>query len=93
MSKSESTALSSPHLSISNSFAPRQWFLTKGDNNENDDIALYPDGRTLVSRGEVVGFVRGYVPKLGWLIIGFQENIYNMKYLVAGIILLLLAKS
>ena len=93
MSTSKSTALLSPQLPISNRFVTSQWFLTKGDNNKNDDVALYPDGRTLVSRGEVVGFVRGYVPKLGWLVIGFQENIYCLKYLVTWIILALLAKG
>lgn len=71
----------------------RQWFLTKGDNNENDDVALYPNGRTLVSRSEVVGFVRGYVPKLGWFVIGIQDNLYYTKYGIFAIFILLLAKS
>lgn len=40
--------------------------ITKGDNNEVDDIALYPAGRQAVRRDEVVGFVRGYLPFVGW---------------------------
>lgn len=71
----------------------RQWFLTKGDNNENDDVALYPNGRTLVSRSEVVGFVRGHVPKLGWFVIGIQDNLYYSKYGIFAIVILLLATS
>lgn len=44
-----------------------------------DDASLYPEGRTLVMRDEVVGFVGGYVPFLGWLVIGFQDT-YWMRY-------------
>ncbi|KAH0335981.1 hypothetical protein KCU81_g8775, partial [Aureobasidium melanogenum] len=48
---------------------PTQLFLTKGDNNEADDVALYPRGRFTVARNEVIGLVRGYVPLLGWIAI------------------------
>lgn len=64
--------------------------MTKGDNNDVDDVALYPGNRTSVSTEEVVGFVRGYIPFLGWLVIGFQD-MYWPKYFIAifiGIILL-----
>ncbi|KAI2633925.1 putative signal peptidase complex catalytic subunit SEC11 [Xylaria nigripes] len=47
-------------------------FLTKGDNNVVDDVVLYPGQRTTVYRSEVVGFVRGYVPYVGWIVIAFQ---------------------
>ncbi|ROW00394.1 hypothetical protein VMCG_07332 [Cytospora schulzeri] len=57
----------------------KQQFLTKGDNNNVDDVALYPGNRTLVTRNEVAGFVRGYIPYLGWLVLGFQ-NLHWMKY-------------
>ncbi|KAI1377695.1 putative signal peptidase complex catalytic subunit SEC11 [Hypoxylon crocopeplum] len=50
-----------------------QIFLTKGDNNLLNDVALYPEDRTSVLRKEVVGFVRGYVPLVGWIVIGMQE--------------------
>lgn len=40
-------------------------FLTKGDNNEGDDLSLYPPGRELVKRSEIVGKVVGYIPALG----------------------------
>lgn len=33
----------------------------------------------MVTRDEVVGFVRGYFPFLGWLVIVFQD-IYWIKY-------------
>ncbi|KAI1743974.1 putative signal peptidase complex catalytic subunit SEC11 [Xylaria scruposa] len=60
-------------------------FLTKGDNNNVDDVALYPGQRTSVYRSEVVGFVRGYIPYLGWIVIVFQE-FYWVKY-TAGILI------
>lgn len=75
-------------LLTSNCCILRQGFLTKGDNNENDDVVLYPEGRTLVNRSEVVGFVRGYVPWLGWFVIGFQDNIYGTRYLAIAIVMI-----
>jgi signal peptidase I len=59
---------------------PSQVFLTKGDNNLFDDVSLYPGDRTLVSQEEVIGFVRGYMPLLGWIVIGFQD-VYWLRYL------------
>ena len=40
--------------------------LTKGDNNAFDDLELYPEGRNLVRRSEVVGCVVFYAPGVGW---------------------------
>lgn len=34
-----------------------------------DDVSIYPSGRTRVTRDEVVGLVRGYIPYLGWITI------------------------
>ncbi|KXT15015.1 hypothetical protein AC579_7772 [Pseudocercospora musae] len=61
---------------------PRQHFLTKGDNNDVDDVGLYPPGRTSVHRNEVVGNVAAYVPFLGWLAIAPREVLH--KVLVAS---------
>ncbi|KAJ5431032.1 hypothetical protein N7445_008764 [Penicillium cf. griseofulvum] len=44
----------------------KQMILTKGDNNAIDDSFMYLPGRPFALREEVVGLVRGYVPKLGW---------------------------
>ena len=38
-----------------------QLLLTKGDNNESDDLALYK-GRRYLNRSQVVGRVQGFVP-------------------------------
>jgi len=60
---------------------PRQLIVTKGDNNEFDDVPLYPPGRAFISRDGIVGLVRGYVPFLGWVLIALQEVIW-VKYLL-----------
>ncbi|KAI9661570.1 MAG: hypothetical protein M1821_008808 [Bathelium mastoideum] len=60
-----------------------QHFLTKGDNNENDDVALYPVDRHTVLRDEVLGIVRGYIPYLGWAAILPRELLRNINDLVA----------
>ncbi|KAI1208926.1 putative signal peptidase complex catalytic subunit SEC11 [Annulohypoxylon truncatum] len=63
-----------PGESSNGAISLRHTFLTKGDNNELSDVALYPMPRTSVSRKEVVGFVRGYIPFLGWVVIYLREN-------------------
>lgn len=51
----------------------RQLLLTKGDNNILDDSLIYPEGQEYISRDEVVGFVRFYVPLVGWPVILAQS--------------------
>lgn len=51
----------------------RQVMLTKGDNNDLDDGPLYPGDKAYVYRDEVLGFVRFYVPFVGWPIILAQS--------------------
>ncbi|KAK2750562.1 Signal peptidase complex catalytic subunit SEC11-like protein 2 [Colletotrichum kahawae] len=46
--------------------------LTKGDNNEINDVAIYPFGQTHVRQDQVVGLVRGYIPYVGQLTITTQ---------------------
>lgn len=55
-----------------------QHILTKGDNNEVDDVVLYPLGRQTVMRHEVVGLVTAYVPFLGWLAIAPRDVLQNI---------------
>ncbi|RDW86622.1 Signal peptidase complex catalytic subunit SEC11 [Aspergillus mulundensis] len=52
---------------------PQQLILTKGDNNLIDDMLLYPDGQDYLTRNEVLGFVRGYIPFIGWIVLVLQE--------------------
>ncbi|KAI2778245.1 putative signal peptidase I [Daldinia loculata] len=62
-----------------------QLILTKGDNNEIDDVALYPGSRKYVYRDEIIGVVRGYVPYLGWITILLNETPYLKVGLLAGL--------
>ncbi|KZL82221.1 signal peptidase [Colletotrichum incanum] len=51
----------------------RQLIRTKGDNNEIDDVALYAPGQTYVYRGQIIGLVRGYLPRIGLLTIAIGK--------------------
>ncbi|KAK4638911.1 Signal peptidase complex catalytic subunit S11C [Podospora pseudocomata] len=60
--------------------------LTKGDNNElNDSVGMmYPGGQEYISRREIAGFVRGYVPLLGWVVIFLQDPVRTMERLLSS---------
>ncbi len=66
----------------------RQLIVTKGDNNEVDDVPMYPDGQAVVTRAEITGLVVAYVPYLGWVTIALQK-IFETKYLVLLILIAL----
>ncbi|OJJ04883.1 hypothetical protein ASPVEDRAFT_137531 [Aspergillus versicolor CBS 583.65] len=53
----------------------KQTILTKGDNNAIDDRYMYVPGRPFALREEVVGLVKGYVPKLGWASVALQGGL------------------
>lgn len=42
----------------------------------------------MVGRDEVVGVVKGYLPYLGWLSIGLQENPLVTGSVIGGLLLL-----
>lgn len=49
--------------------------LTKGDNNNADDIELYPRGQWYLNREkEVIGSVVGYIPFVGYVTIMLSEH-------------------
>jgi signal peptidase len=50
-----------------------QLILTKGDNNLIDDTTLYPEGQDYLPRNQILGFVRGYIPFIGWSVIVLQD--------------------
>ncbi|CAG8909025.1 unnamed protein product [Penicillium egyptiacum] len=50
-----------------------QLILTKGDNNLIDDMLMYPEGQDFLPRSQILGFVRGYIPFMGWFVIGLQD--------------------
>lgn len=61
-----------------------QYLLTKGDNNQRDDLPLYGYGKTYLNRDkDIVGNVKGYIPKIGYVTILITENKY-FKYAMFG---------
>lgn len=57
-----------------------QYLLTKGDNNDRDDLPLYGYGKTYLNREkDIVGNVKAYLPKIGYVTILITENVY-FKY-------------
>lgn len=61
--------------------------LTKGDNNFADDRPLYPPGVEWLSREDVVGQAKGYLPYLGMISI-YMHDYLKVKYaltLILGI--------
>jgi signal peptidase len=38
-----------------------------------DDRLIYPSGQDYISRNQIIGFVRGYIPFVGWVVIGLQR--------------------
>jgi len=61
-----------------------QSLLTKGDNNNADDIQLY-NGLSFLERKHIVGKVRGYVPWVGYVTIAMND-FPQLKYALLGIL-------
>lgn len=62
----------------------KQFLLTKGDNNERDDLPLYGYGKNYLNRSkDIVGNVKAYIPKVGYITILVTENVY-FKYAMFG---------
>lgn len=65
--------------------ADDQYLLTKGDNNAQDDLPLYSRKQSYLSqKSDLVGTVKGYFPKLGYLTILITENMY-FRYALLGL--------
>lgn len=63
----------------------KQLLLTKGDNNVQDDIPLYSRKQSYLNQQEdLVGTVKAYFPKLGYITILLTENMY-FRYAMLGL--------
>jgi signal peptidase len=47
--------------------------LTKGDNNRGDDTALYSEGQRWLTKKDIVGRVKGYLPWLGYVTVVMSD--------------------
>ncbi|ORZ39987.1 hypothetical protein BCR44DRAFT_78469 [Catenaria anguillulae PL171] len=80
----------------SNTETGDQHFLTKGDYNKADDRGIYAEsqpGKLWLTRSEVVGVVKGYVPYVGYLTIFMNENPYAKYAMLGGLALVTLIQG
>ncbi|KAL8465676.1 hypothetical protein ACS0TY_034958 [Phlomoides rotata] len=66
--------------------------LTKGDNNDDDDISLYAPGQRWLQRQHIMGRAVGFLPYVGWATIIMTENPL-IKYILIGALGLLVITS
>ncbi|KAG8379850.1 hypothetical protein BUALT_Bualt07G0132300 [Buddleja alternifolia] len=57
--------------------------LTKGDNNDEDDISFYAPGQRWLQRHHIMGRAVGFLPYVGWATIIMSENPL-IKYILTG---------
>ncbi|CAI9766081.1 unnamed protein product [Fraxinus pennsylvanica] len=65
--------------------------LTKGDNNDDDDISLYA-GQPWLQRHHIMGRAVGFLPYVGWATIIMTEKPF-IKYILIGVLGLLCITS
>ncbi|WAQ80871.1 hypothetical protein PtA15_1A209 [Puccinia triticina] len=63
---------------------PTRWMLTKGDNNHENDVALY-NGLKYLQRSNLIGKVNGYVPHVGYVTI-VMNDYPKLKYALLGVL-------
>ncbi|ORY30999.1 hypothetical protein BCR39DRAFT_527567 [Naematelia encephala] len=61
-----------------------QLLLTKGDNNDGDDLILY-NGMQWLERRHVIGKVRGFLPYVGYVTIAMND-FPQLKYALLGVV-------
>ncbi|BFZ54340.1 Signal peptidase complex catalytic subunit [Savitreella phatthalungensis] len=63
----------------------KQYLLTKGDNNDDDDKSLYHRGQSYLERDEdVVGIVRGFMPYVGMVTLAMNDYPFLRVLLLGG---------
>ncbi|KAL5284771.1 SEC11A family protein [Megaselia abdita] len=62
-------------------------FLTKGDNNSVDDRGLYAPGQLWLTKKDIVGRAKGFLPFVGMITI-YMNEYPNLKYGILGVLAL-----
>uniref|UniRef100_A0A182W0B6 Signal peptidase complex catalytic subunit SEC11 n=1 Tax=Anopheles minimus TaxID=112268 RepID=A0A182W0B6_9DIPT len=62
-------------------------FLTKGDNNSVDDRGLYAPGQLWLTKKDIVGRARGFLPYVGMITI-YMNEYPKLKYGILGLLAL-----
>lgn len=63
----------------------KRLFLTKGDNNQEDDRMLFPAGLEWIEEDMILGKTYAYIPYIGYVTVLFQENVI-VKYATLGLL-------
>ncbi|CAI7911460.1 unnamed protein product [Closterium sp. NIES-54] len=66
--------------------------LTKGDNNEGDDLPLYAEGQLWLRKKHIIGRAMGYLPYIGYVTIIMTEHPY-IKFILIGVLAILVLTS
>ncbi|XP_057772866.1 uncharacterized protein LOC130992310 isoform X2 [Salvia miltiorrhiza] len=67
--------------------------LTKGDNNDEDDISLYAPGQRWLQRKHIIGRAVGFLPHVGWATIIMTEKPLIKYILIGGLGLLVITSK
>lgn len=62
-------------------------FLTKGDNNSVDDRGLYAPGQQWLTKKDIVGRARGFLPFVGMITI-YMNEYPKLKFAILGVLAL-----
>ncbi|KAH7353916.1 signal peptidase I [Plectosphaerella cucumerina] len=73
-------------LSIAHGEEGHQLIRTKGDNNDVDDVSLYPPGQKFVYRRQIIGLVRGYLPFVGLFTIHVGKVQWLREIILMGLL-------
>ncbi|ORX54695.1 signal peptidase complex catalytic subunit SEC11C-like protein [Piromyces finnis] len=66
-----------------------EFILTKGDNNNVDDRALYNKNQLWIKKSEIVGKAKGYLPYIGYFTI-IMSDYPKLKYIMLAIMALMM---
>lgn len=64
----------------------KQYFLTKGDNNEHFDMSLYRNGKRWLPRESMLGKIVAMVPHLGMFTLFLTEHVVIKCLLITVVI-------
>ncbi|OUM70707.1 hypothetical protein PIROE2DRAFT_1263 [Piromyces sp. E2] len=65
------------------------YILTKGDNNNIDDRALYNKDQLWIKRSDIIGKVKGFLPYIGYITI-VMSDYPKLKYALLGVLTIMM---
>jgi len=65
------------------------YILTKGDNNNIDDRALYNKDQLWIKKSDIIGKVKGFLPYIGYITI-VMSDYPKLKYALLGVLTIMM---